>query len=197
LEEVLVELLVEKPCVPLSVVATDIDKGSQVIFTSMYSDEDAYTFNYQLDESRINDDNYQLEALHIGNFAQAVRASCSIPPIFVPKRYAKMKLVDGGITNNLPSDIAWAMGADKVISLDLGYSGKVETEGFIDISHMAVNILMERVTDGNKKDFGLYMNPSIYDVTALDTGRIAECYQRGYVYGKNNIEHVVKMLEEV
>lgn len=192
LEEVLKESFTESIHTALSIIATDIDSGVQVIYTNQCDNEDHW-----LDESRINDDNFKVLMLTKHNLAEVVRASSSLPPIFVPQHINGMKLVDGGITNNLPSDIAWAMGSDKVISLDLGYSGKVETEGFIDISHMAINILMERVTDGNSKDFGLYLNPEIYDVTALDTGRIAECFERGYVYGKNHIDSVVKMLEEV
>jgi NTE family protein len=177
--------------VPLGIVATDIDKGKQVIFTNKFS-------NFKL--GAINDDNFSINwfnEIFDYKLSEIIRASSSMPPIFVPKVINNVKLVDGGITNNLPSDVAVALGADKVLSLDLGYSGEVETNGIIDIAHMSVNILMERVTDGNRKDFGLYLNPRIYDVTALDTTRMTECYQRGYEYGLSQINNIVKYLEEV
>jgi NTE family protein len=176
--------------VPLGIVSTDIDRGKQVIFTNSING---------FDVNRINDTSPTLALCQNKSeyrLSDIIRASSGLPPVLVPKRIHGMKLVDGGITNNLPSDVAWALGADKVISLDLGYSGQVETKGFIDISHMCVNLLMKRVTDGNREDFGLYMNPKIYDVTALETDRIEECFERGYVYGKHNIDKVIKMLEE-
>jgi NTE family protein len=173
---------------PLAIVTSDIDEGKQIIFSNRLFK----------DMNMVNDDDFSWFYSSIVDYklSEVVRASSGLPPIFIPKRIHNMKLVDGGITNNLPSDIAWALGADKVISLDLGYAGKVETGGFVDIAHMAVNLLMERVTDGNSKDYGLYLNPHIYDVKALDTNRIIECFDRGYVYGLNHIDDVVRMLEE-
>jgi NTE family protein len=172
--------------VPLGIVASDINNGRQVIFSNKLGNKNL-----------INDDNFDWVLNGVDNLSAMVRASSSMPPVFVPKHIQGMKLVDGGITNNLPSDVVRALGAEKVLSLDLGYAGQVETEGFIDIAHESINLLMARVTDGNKKDFGLYLNPSIYDVTALDTKKLVECYKKGYEYGLSQIDNIVKYLEEV
>ena len=45
----------------------------------------------------------------------AMRASMAIPGAFAPVRKDGMVLVDGGISNNFPVDIAKAMGADIII----------------------------------------------------------------------------------
>jgi NTE family protein len=185
IDEMLDCSLIEEVDSPLAIVTTEINRGRQIIFT-----------NKSIDRERVNDDNFLTVYASNEKLSAIVRASSGLPPVFIPKKVHNFKLVDGGITNNLPSDVVWGMGADKVISLDLGYAGEVETEGFIDIAHMSVNLLMERVTDGNSDDYGLYLNPKIYDVSALDTSRIDECYERGYTYGKENIDKVVKMLEE-
>lgn len=193
LESKLESLFKEKPISkvypPLGIVATDIDKGEQVIFVNI-SDG----FQHQ----KINDDKFTvvLDTLGDLSLSSIVRASSSMPPVFIPKVIRDMKLVDGGVTNNLPSDVAVALGAEKVISIDLGYAGGIPTNGIIDIAHEAINILMSRVVDGNRNDFGLYLNPEIYDVTALDTKRIQECFDRGYKYGISQIDNIVKYLEE-
>lgn len=54
---------------------------------------------------------------HCGNLAEAMRASMSIPGAFTPIRKGDMVLVDGGLRNNFPVDIARQMGADYVIGV--------------------------------------------------------------------------------
>jgi NTE family protein len=55
-----------------------------------------------------------------GDLALAVRASMSAPGAFAPIRYQGQLLVDGGIVDNLPVDVARAMGATRLIVVDVG-----------------------------------------------------------------------------
>src|SRR3712207_6871783 len=48
-----------------------------------------------------------------------LRASMAIPEVFTPVRKDSMVLVDGGMVNNYPVDVAKAMGADIVIGVDV------------------------------------------------------------------------------
>lgn len=64
--------------------------------------------------------NGELVILDRGSLAQAMRASMSIPTVFKPVRYENTLLVDGGILNNFPTDIAKSMGADIIIGSDVG-----------------------------------------------------------------------------
>lgn len=57
--------------------------------------------------------------LSSGSLAKAMRASMSIPEVYEPVRWGDKRLVDGGVLNNLPVDVVKAMGADKVIAVDL------------------------------------------------------------------------------
>jgi NTE family protein len=57
--------------------------------------------------------------LEKGSLARAIRASAAIPGIFVPVSFGSRTLVDGGVTNNVPCDIARAKGADIVIAVSL------------------------------------------------------------------------------
>ncbi|BDG61800.1 patatin-like phospholipase family protein [Caldinitratiruptor microaerophilus] len=54
-----------------------------------------------------------------GRVAPAVRASASMPGVFLPVRMGARLLVDGGIVNNVPVSVCRAMGADYVIGVDL------------------------------------------------------------------------------
>lgn len=56
---------------------------------------------------------------HEGVLSTAMRASMAIPGVFTPVRVDSMVLVDGGIVNNYPADVAKAMGADIIIGVDV------------------------------------------------------------------------------
>lgn len=57
--------------------------------------------------------------LRAGNLAQALRASLSIPGVFSPVTIGKRLLVDGGLVNPVPVNVAREMGAQVVIAVDV------------------------------------------------------------------------------
>jgi NTE family protein len=73
-----------------------------------------------------------------GSLAFAMRASMSLPAVFKPMSYEETLLVDGGVMNNFPTDIAKQMGADIIIGSDVG--GGMEP---IDKLNSFVTILMQ------------------------------------------------------
>jgi NTE family protein len=54
---------------------------------------------------------------HDGYLIQAMRASMAIPAAFTPVRMGNMVLIDGGLRNNYPADLARDMGADIIIGV--------------------------------------------------------------------------------
>ena len=59
--------------------------------------------------------------LSSGDLTSAMRASLSAPGVFAPVERDGRLLVDGGIADNVPVDIARAMGVDVVIVVDVGF----------------------------------------------------------------------------
>lgn len=57
--------------------------------------------------------------LDSGKVVDAVRATISVPGIFEPVEKEGMVLIDGGILNNVPTDVARNMGAKVVIAVDV------------------------------------------------------------------------------
>lgn len=62
-----------------------------------------------------------------GNLLNAVRASMSVPGIFVPAKFEGNTYVDGGVKNNLPHMHARNLGADIVIAVDVVSSSTFDT----------------------------------------------------------------------
>ncbi|WP_434037008.1 patatin-like phospholipase family protein [Formosa sp. 4Alg 33] len=61
-----------------------------------------------------------------GSLSTAMRASMSIPGVFKPVEYKNTLLVDGGVLNNFPVDVAKSMGADFIIGSEV--SGGLQTK---------------------------------------------------------------------
>ena len=59
--------------------------------------------------------------LQEGSVAEALRATVSIPGLFAPVKRDGMRLVDGGLLNNLPVDAARQMGSDVVLAVDVDW----------------------------------------------------------------------------
>jgi predicted acylesterase/phospholipase RssA len=64
-----------------------------------------------------------------GNVARSVRASLSIPGIFVPVKIGKYNHIDGGVVDPTPFDVVKEMGADIIIAVDLLHSEKKSIPG--------------------------------------------------------------------
>jgi NTE family protein len=59
--------------------------------------------------------------MNAGDLTTAMRASLSAPGVFAPVERQGRLLVDGGIADNVPVDIARAMGVDMLIVVDVGF----------------------------------------------------------------------------
>jgi NTE family protein len=86
--------------------------------------------------------------LESGDLTSAMRASMSAPGVFAPVEVDGRLLVDGGIVENLPVDVAKAMGVDVVIAVDVGFLPvrRKELTSALAVSNQAITIMMLRET---------------------------------------------------
>lgn len=120
--------------------------------------------------------------LRKGKLARAIRASIAIPGVFKPVKIDGQQLVDGGMMNNLPVDVAREMGATFVIAVDLQQDKPEmhdeEENIFIDIADLfGVGPLARwalyrpdiKKYHENLNHCDIYINPSMpyYDVTSF------------------------------
>lgn len=83
-----------------------------------------------------------------GDLALAIRGSMSVPAAFAPIRVEGRLLVDGGIVNNVPVDVVKAMGADRVIAVDVGAPllGEDQLNSPFSITMQMLDVLMKQRT---------------------------------------------------
>ncbi len=81
-----------------------------------------------------------------GDLAAVMRASMSVPGAIAPAQVNGMALVDGGLTRNLPVDVAREMGADVVIAVNLGtpLMRRDQISSLLGVTGQMINILTEQ-----------------------------------------------------
>src|SRR5262245_5562749 len=61
----------------------------------------------------------QAVVLKDGSLGQALRATMAMPGVFAPVEIGQRVLADGGLVNNVPSDVIRQMGADVIIAVNV------------------------------------------------------------------------------
>jgi NTE family protein len=75
-----------------------------------------------------------------GNTGTAVRASCSIPGIFIPPVISGRMYVDGGVVSPVAVDAARRLGADIVIAVD------ISSDSTATVPHGTIETLLQSIT---------------------------------------------------
>ena len=91
-----------------------------------------------------------------GDLAIAMRASMSAPGVFAPVDLNGRLLVDGGLAENLPIDVARAMGADVLIVVDVTFPllPREELKSALSISNQMLAILVRKNADRQRATLG-------------------------------------------
>jgi NTE family protein len=91
-----------------------------------------------------------------GDIAIAMRASMSAPGVFAPVEYQGRVLVDGGLAENLPVNVARAMQADILIVSDVSYplQTRSQLDSALAISNQMLAILVRKDSDRQKASLG-------------------------------------------
>ena len=98
-----------------------------------------------------------------GKLRDAVRATLSIPGFFNTHKADDKLLVDGGVLNNLPEDVAMEMGADIIISCDVleDYRLIKKPDGAIDVLMAALNCLTKEVVKYKSHHADVKITPNL------------------------------------
>ncbi len=104
-----------------------------------------------------------------GYLPQALRASMSIPTVFIPEEIGDRIFVDGGIVNNFPTEVAKVKGYDYVIGVDVQtpLRDKEELNTVPKIVDQLVSFAGKTQNEKNKKLADIYIHP---DISGFSTG---------------------------
>jgi NTE family protein len=117
-----------------------------------------------------------------GSLSKAITASSSFPIILAPVPLDTFMLVDGGLTNNVPCDIAVEMGADFIIAVDV--TSKIteipENMDLISYFNQAMNTMAYLTDTRNLYLADILIHPEMEEYTSADFKEIDSLINRGY-----------------
>jgi len=148
--------------------------------------------------------------LREGSVAQALRATVSIPGLIAPVVQDGMRLVDGGLLNNLPVDTVREMGADVVLGVDVDWQNDSNWQtlahlkpissmmgGLIATLGDSLDLLIRQQRAYKLQNVALefLVRPNIPEGVTILTGyhRVAELVVRG----EESIKPILPALEEM
>jgi NTE family protein len=126
----------------------------------------------------------QPRALGQGDLATAIRASMSIPGVFVPVNVDGTLLVDGGSTMNLPVQAARDMGADVIIAVDISTPLRQADQLDSAIAITAQTITMQIQENTNTQidrltDRDILLRPALPDIQTMSFNKVLEASRAG------------------
>ncbi|MBQ6178557.1 MAG: patatin-like phospholipase family protein [Bacteroidales bacterium] len=119
-----------------------------------------------------------------GKLNTALRSTMSIPGLFTPVKTQGMVLVDGGMRNNYPTDLAKKCGADIVIGVNLssGYKSYSEINNLGDILDTGIDMMGRSSFENNIDIPDVTIKPDLheYSMMSFDSESIDVIIGRGY-----------------
>ncbi len=118
-----------------------------------------------------------------GNLARVIRASMAIPAAFTPVEIDGHLLIDGGESENLPVQTAFAMGADIVIAVNVGSSGAATAAKPQSVGAMIgrlIDLPLQQNTMASAKLANLVITPDLDGYTSADFMKALEMIPLGY-----------------
>jgi NTE family protein len=136
-----------------------------------------------------------------GSLPLAMRASMAIPGAFAPVIHDGMVLVDGGIANNLPVDVARAMGAEVLIGVDVQSELKDEKglETVMGIVDQLTSFLGLQKYEENVKLLDLHLRPDIapYSAASFSPDAVADLIGRGEATARARWNDIQALKQEI
>lgn len=119
-----------------------------------------------------------------GSLAESMRASMSIPGVFYPVYKGNQVLVDGGVVNNYPVNVARDMGADIIIGVEVnaGRTAPEDLHSFPAIFEQLVGTLGVELHRKNVRDTDILIRPQVkkFPVMDFDTLNLRKLMHIGY-----------------
>lgn len=139
--------------------------------------------------------------MNSGKLPLAMRASMAIPGVFSPVVQDSMVLVDGGISNNFPVDVAIDMGAEITIGVDLstGLKDKKGLNSIMGIVDQLTAFMGMPEYTKNRALVDLYMNPDLkgYTAASFTSEDIDTMILRGERIARAHWDEIIKLKEKI
>ena len=145
-------------------------------------------------------DNSEVD-FHSGRLPQAMRSSMSIPGAFSPVRIGDKVLVDGGLKNNYPADLAREMGAEVIIGVTVQGAPKVAEDlgGTMSIISQIVDVNCKNKLEENLAITDLHMQVDTkgYGSASFSAAAIDTLIRRGEEEAMQHWDDIIALKQRI
>ena len=145
-------------------------------------------------------DNTEVD-FHSGRLWQCMRASMAIPAVFSPVRMGDMVLVDGGLKNNYPADLAREMGAEVIIGVTVQGDAKTaeDLSGTLSVIGQIVDVNCKNKVEENLAITDLHMRVNVkgYSTGSFTTEAIDSLIRRGEQAGNEHWDEIIALKKKI
>ncbi|MBO8162383.1 MAG: patatin-like phospholipase family protein [Brevibacillus sp.] len=132
-----------------------------------------------------------------GPVDQAVRASISIPGIFVPERVGDRLLVDGGVIDRVPVTVAREMGADIVIAIDVAqFDVKMKVSSIFDVIAQTIDVMEREILRHRILSADMVIRPNVGHYSSIAYAAVAEIIAEGERMALEHIEQIRQLIDK-
>ncbi|MED1202186.1 patatin-like phospholipase family protein [Heyndrickxia acidicola] len=132
-----------------------------------------------------------------GPIAEAVRASISIPGIFIPEKVGGRLLVDGGVIERVPVTVAKELGADIVIGVDVsGVKRDAEISNIYDVIMQSIDILQWEMEASREKNHDIMIQPDLEKFSSIAFTNTEEIIKIGEEEAEKRLPDIMRVIEE-
>lgn len=133
--------------------------------------------------------------LNNGDIVRALRASMAIPSIFTTVEINDRKLIDGGVVNNFPVQVALDMGAGKVIGVNVsqGLRTADELRTPVDIIYQMGFFLDAINFDQNRELVDVFIQPDLENFTAASFQDVKSIIEQGKKAARKQMDLLISI----
>lgn len=139
----------------------------------------------------------ELVALRRGSVGLAVRASSSIPGVFIPARVNDMDLVDGGLVSPVPVRAAREAGADVVIAVDVSSAPlDANPAGIFEQVMQSFEIMSRALAKAESEQADIVIRPDVARIPSTNFAARATFIELGHLAGRRFIPVINERLAQ-
>lgn len=132
-----------------------------------------------------------------GPITDAVRASISVPGVFVPEKIDGRLLVDGGVIDRIPVSVVKDLGADIVIAVDVSpIKVNGEVTSIYDVIMQSIEIMQHELVVNRQIASDLMMRPAVEQFSSRAFTNIEDIIRVGEEEAEKHIQKIYLLIEQ-
>ncbi|HEX2788311.1 MAG TPA: patatin-like phospholipase family protein [Ignavibacteria bacterium] len=190
------------------VIPTSLSNGQNIlelinlqVLNSLYNDKNDFTkLKIPFATVATNIDNGEREVLTKGNLSESIKASLTFPIIYSPTKVGDKNLVDGGLTANIPTDVADELGSNFtiVVNTTSPLRDAKELINPLNTADQILSITMDKLNDIQLSKADFIITPDLGDYSSNDFSKIDFLINKGEQAAElkvNELLHIIDSLE--